>query len=111
MVLSKLGWRPRGDGGGEGTAGNVPGSRFCLCVGDDVSDEDMFLALKVFFKFAMNIYIFFSLEKYSLVFVCVSSRTFFSFFSCNRLFAGGRGGGDIVTPSYPCRGCPDDLNL
>lgn len=46
MVLSKLGWRPRGDGGGEGTAGNVPGSRFCLCVGDDVSDEDMFLALK-----------------------------------------------------------------
>lgn len=51
MVLSKLGWRPRGGGGREANAGKIPGSRFCLCVGDDVSDEDMFLALKVFFNY------------------------------------------------------------
>lgn len=48
VVLSRLGWRCGGDVG-EGTGEESPGSspRFCLCVGDDVSDEDMFLALKV----------------------------------------------------------------
>ena len=52
MVLSRLGWSKLeacsstnarfaidAGVGGEG--------RFCLCVGDDVSDEDMFLAVKV----------------------------------------------------------------
>lgn len=44
MVLDKLGW---GSDGGE-TGDSVAGAgRFCLCVGDDVSDEDMFLAVKV----------------------------------------------------------------
>lgn len=47
MVLSKLGWS-LGGGFMQGTSRNVPVSgRFCLCVGDDVSDEDMFNAVKV----------------------------------------------------------------
>lgn len=44
MVLSRLGWSSEDSGSDVGTFG---GGRFCLCVGDDVSDEDMFLAVKV----------------------------------------------------------------
>ncbi|CAN0153793.1 unnamed protein product [Pylaiella littoralis] len=52
MVLDRLGWPAEG----AASAGNVRGDlvaaaapgggRFCLCVGDDVSDEDMFIAVK-----------------------------------------------------------------
>eukprot|EP00903_Cladosiphon_okamuranus_P018856 g17344.t1 len=59
MVLGRLAWPVEGsagdgddDGGGDdcddcdGAAAAAPGGRFCLCVGDDVSDEDMFVAAK-----------------------------------------------------------------
>lgn len=49
MVLSRLGWSSEDSGleMGSGGLGEFGGGRFCLCVGDDVSDEDMFLAVKV----------------------------------------------------------------
>lgn len=61
MVMDRLGWQPEcttfpddDDGAGDqnGSSARVaktdaPGGRFCLCVGDDVSDEDMFIAAKV----------------------------------------------------------------
>jgi len=64
MVMDRLGWPFEGAatattstttaGPGEipnaaAAAASVaaPGGRFCLCVGDDVSDEDMFIAAKV----------------------------------------------------------------
>lgn len=57
MVLGRLKWPVEGvaaadadDYGGGGVAATAaPGGRFCLCVGDDVSDEDMFIAAKVSF--------------------------------------------------------------
>lgn len=60
MVLGRLSWPVDGsatdtsagdadanDGDGAVAAAAAPGGRFCLCVGDDVSDEDMFIAAKV----------------------------------------------------------------
>lgn len=67
MVMDRLGWRPEcstfpdhAPGGADDEGGDdegasdprvctadAPGGRFCLCVGDDVSDEDMFIAAKV----------------------------------------------------------------
>lgn len=62
MVLGRLSWpaggdvaanldadtpAPLGDDHGNHGATTAPGGRFCLCVGDDVSDEDMFIAAKV----------------------------------------------------------------
>lgn len=59
MVMDRLGWPLEGAGSattaspGEipdaaaAAAAAAPGGRFCLCVGDDVSDEDMFIAAKV----------------------------------------------------------------
>lgn len=48
VVLSKLGWR-RWDDGRQGTGEGSPASdrKLCICIGDDVSDEEMFLAVKV----------------------------------------------------------------
>lgn len=57
MVMDRLGWPIEGDDAATATttaspnelpaAAAAPGGRFCLCVGDDVSDEDMFIAAKV----------------------------------------------------------------
>lgn len=50
MVFSRMGWGSEGVAleGGSDEDKDQPGSgRFCLCVGDDVSDEDMFIAVKV----------------------------------------------------------------
>ncbi|CAM9826529.1 unnamed protein product [Scytosiphon promiscuus] len=60
MVMDRLGWQPEcptfpddddgADDQGDSSLGvaktDAPGGRFCLCVGDDVSDEDMFIAAK-----------------------------------------------------------------
>lgn len=66
MVLGRLSWPVEGSAAAAATdadgpldtppddmddhddgAAALPGGRFCLCVGDDVSDEDMFIAAKV----------------------------------------------------------------
>lgn len=52
MVLDRLGWPAEsstsaGDVHDDFIAAAAPAGRFCLCVGDDVSDEDMFIAVKV----------------------------------------------------------------
>ena len=71
MVLARLAWPVEGaasapadadaDADGQSdtddyhdrgvAAAAAPGGRFCLCVGDDVSDEDMFIAAKVSLRF------------------------------------------------------------
>ena len=50
MVFSRMGWGPEGaamEGGSDELKDQPTNGRFCLCVGDDVSDEDMFIAVKV----------------------------------------------------------------
>ena len=49
MVFSRMGWCSGGAGpeGGPDDQHHSASGRFCLCIGDDVSDEDMFIAVKV----------------------------------------------------------------
>eukprot|EP00904_Undaria_pinnatifida_P002011 jgi/Undpi1/11810/HiC_scaffold_4.g01509.m1 len=52
MVFSRMGWCSGGAGpeGGPDDQHHSASGRFCLCIGDDVSDEDMFIAVKGYYS-------------------------------------------------------------
>ncbi|CAN0035179.1 unnamed protein product, partial [Laminaria digitata] len=84
MVFSRMGWGKEGialEGAPDEDKDQPSSGRFCLCVGDDVSDEDMFIAVKSYEGTAPS-----CIEDYSPTSSCGGSGV-------NGVSAAGGGGG------------------